>query len=159
MAAYERWNASWESQPAETFTDLFLERSDGRDEPWAACVDPMDAHFPYPPAPEYDRWGGERLRELHQDIPQGPLAYEFLGDRPWWQLQALEALYDGTIYQLDAVLRPLFRELRSRGEFDDTLIVVTSDHGEGSGSRADSTRGFACAATRGVSASRSCTSR
>ena len=34
---------------------------------------------------------------------------------------------------MDAALRSLFRELRSRVEFDDTLIVVTSDHGEGFG--------------------------
>ena len=38
--------------------------------------------------------------------------------------------YDGTIAYLDAQLEQLFQELERRGEMENTLVIVTSDHGE-----------------------------
>jgi arylsulfatase A-like enzyme len=39
-------------------------------------------------------------------------------------------LYDAQIRQLDAELARLFTSLRKQGLFDETLVIVTSDHGE-----------------------------
>jgi arylsulfatase len=55
------------------------------------------------------------------------------GERPWWQRKALEALYDGCIRYIDAEVDRLVSALSARGELDETLVVVTSDHGEGFG--------------------------
>jgi arylsulfatase len=113
-----------------TYTDLFLEWSANQAQPWAACVNYMDAHHPYEPDDEYDRWGGDHLRRLQDDIED--VKWEFNGgQRPWWQRRALEGLYDGCIRQLDAELERLIDALRERNELDDTLVVITSDHGEG----------------------------
>ncbi|WP_121741004.1 sulfatase [Natronorubrum halophilum] len=112
--------------------DSFLEWTDERTRPWAACLNLMDAHYPYLPAPRYDRWGGSRLRELHEEIRE-PLLREFLGGRPWWQLGAFESLYDGCIRQADAIVHELLDALRARDELSNTLLVITSDHGEGFG--------------------------
>jgi arylsulfatase len=117
--------------PASVYVDRFLDWSAGHDE-WAACLNLMDAHHPYEPAAEHDRWGGERLRALQDDIED--VKWEFNGGRrPWWQRRALEGLYDGAIRQVDAELGRLLAELERRGELDDTFLVVCSDHGEGFG--------------------------
>lgn len=115
-----------------TYTDLFLEWSTNQDGPWAACVNYMDAHHPYEPGREFDNWGDDTLRELQNDIED--VKWEFNGgQRPWWQRSSLEALYDGCIRQLDAELERLVRSLKERSELNDTLLVITSDHGEGFG--------------------------
>jgi arylsulfatase len=119
------------STPASVYVDRFLDWSAGHEE-WAACLNLMDAHHPYEPAAEHDRWGGERLRGLQDDIED--VKWEFNGGhRPWWQRRALEGLYDGAIRQVDAELERLVTELERRGELDETFLVVCSDHGEGFG--------------------------
>ena len=119
------------STPAEVYVDSFLEWSD-RSEPWAACVNLMDAHIPYEPAAEHDLWGGERARALQNSFEDQK--WEFNGGhRPWWQKKAVESLYDGAIRHADAELERLVTALDERGDMDDTLVVVTSDHGEGFG--------------------------
>jgi len=101
---------------------------------WAACINLMDAHYPYDPRPEHDQWGGPELRDMHKSISYGPQAPQFVsGKNPWWKLKAFEALYDGAIHQLDTGLRELIALLRRKSEFEDTFIVITSDHGEGFG--------------------------
>lgn len=117
--------------PASVYVDRFLEWSADHDR-WAACLNLMDAHHPYEPAAEYDQWGGDRLRDLQNDIED--VKWEFnAGDRPWWQRRALEGLYDGAIHQIDSELERLISRLQTRGELDETLVVVLSDHGEGFG--------------------------
>ena len=99
--------------------------------PWGACINLMDAHTPYHPNEEYDKWGGKKVRRLQNEIDGGAV-WEFQGgQRPWWQRKALESLYDGGIREADAAVGSVLDGLRNRGEFEDTLVVVTSDHGEG----------------------------
>lgn len=117
--------------PASVYVDRFLDWSADHDR-WAACLNLMDAHHPYEPDDGHDHWGGSRLRDLQDDIED--VKWEFnAGDRPWWQRRALEGLYDGAIHQADAALERVVTSLRDRGELDDTLLVVLSDHGEGFG--------------------------
>lgn len=117
---------------ADVYTDLVLDWTRERDGPWAACVNYMDTHIPYEPSDEFDRWGGEEAKEIHSNIDD--TKWEFIaGDRPWWQHAALEGLYDGTIRQVDHEIDRLLAELDRRGELEETLVVVTSDHGEGFG--------------------------
>lgn len=120
---------------AGRYADAFLSWVDRRERPWAACLNLMDAHYPYTPDSAHDRWGDSRLRKLNADLAWGSMAEEFLGDRPWWQLRAIEALDDGGIHQADAAVGRIVEELDHGGTFDDTLVVVTSDHGEGFGER------------------------
>jgi arylsulfatase A-like enzyme len=61
-----------------------------------------------------------------------PLAGQrrFLAERGLLRPEVTKALYDGGIRETDAFLGRLFDELHRRGLDDETLIIVTSDHGE-----------------------------
>jgi arylsulfatase A-like enzyme len=125
----EQFNSS---TPARVYSDLFLDWEAERDGPWAACVNFMDGHLPYLPEAEYDRWGGSTLRDLQDEMDDQ--VWEFNGgQRPWWQRKALEGLYDGTIRQMDTEIKRVLGALEHRGVLDETLVVITSDHGEGFG--------------------------
>jgi arylsulfatase len=119
------------SPPGDVYLDRFLQWQDAQSGPWAACVNLMDAHSPYEPKAEHNRWGDDQLRSIQERAPN---SWELLSDPSgWWKLMATESLYDGTIHQLDSLLERLVSTLKRRGEYDDTLLVVTSDHGEGFG--------------------------
>ncbi|MCC6316275.1 MAG: sulfatase [Gemmatimonadaceae bacterium] len=80
----------------------WLDRGDAR--PFFAFLNLFDAHDPYdPPAP----WDAK--------FPQAP---KRLG------------LYEGGVAYMDSELGRLTRALAQRGLLDNTIIVVTSDHGE-----------------------------
>lgn len=51
------------------------------------------------------------------------------------ELEALVALYDASIRYADALIGSWVERLRTGGVLDDTLVIVTSDHGEGLGDR------------------------
>jgi arylsulfatase A-like enzyme len=120
------------SAPADAYVDRFLDWQADRDGPWAACVNLMDAHAPYEPLPDHDLWADDALRSHQRDLDKHVWSFH-AGDAPWWRCRAFEALYDGTIRQADAAVENLVRTLDERGVLDDTLVVVTSDHGEGFG--------------------------
>jgi len=124
-----------ERESASRYIDELVEWIDDVDGSWAACLNLMDAHYPFVPQAEYDRWAGDGIAAIHDELVGEPLARSFLGGRPWGQLRAIESLYDGCIRQTDAAVSRLVTELGDRGELDETLVVVTSDHGEGFGER------------------------
>jgi arylsulfatase A-like enzyme len=120
--------------PGSTYTDLFREWVSETSGPWAACINYMDAHHPYEPLPEHDRWDDGHIKGIHDSITAIPMGF-YLGDDPWWKCEVLEYLYDGTIRQVDHEVGRLLSILRERSELSNTLVVVTSDHGEGFGER------------------------
>src|SRR4029078_8802389 len=81
---------------------------------------------------------GVPLSEPHYPYaPPEPLASRFRG-----------APYDGEVAAADAALAPLLDPLLSAGRASDTLVVVTSDHGESLGEHGEATHGiFAYEAT------------
>ncbi|MCI0435925.1 MAG: sulfatase-like hydrolase/transferase, partial [Gemmatimonadetes bacterium] len=92
--------------------------------PFFAFLNYMDAHAPYlPPEPFATRFGkGERGNPMHMDR----------ADWQWTpaQAKAEQDAYDGAIAYLDDQLGRLLGELDARGLLDNTIIVLTSDHGE-----------------------------
>jgi len=122
----------YDDDTAPYFADQFLEWVDDQSGPWAGCLNFMDTHFPYLPSEEHNRWGDEQLFDIQDAIDEG--MWEFTsGKRPWWQRRALSALYKGCIRQADAAVDRILSHLQQQDELDETLIVVTSDHGEGFG--------------------------
>jgi arylsulfatase len=118
---------------AAVYGGRFLDWVADRSGPWAACVNFMDAHYPYAPGP-FDEWGGDHLRRLQASIDDQ--AWEFVGGRrPWGERRAIEALYDGAVRRMDDQLETVVETLDRRGILDETLVVVTADHGEGFGER------------------------
>ncbi len=103
--------------------------------PFFAFLNFFDAHEPYEPPPPYDRaFGPPRERRgigHRQNLLRGVNARRL--DK--WAMPADEipgelAAYDGAIAYLDAELSRLFADLSDRGMLDETLVIVTSDHGE-----------------------------
>ena len=109
--------------------ERFLARIDG-DRPFFLFAYFWDPHFDYlPPAP-YDRSFVEPTDEpidLHDYEAEEPV---HLGIRPE-QLAYVRSQYDGEIRWTDEHLGRLCARLRERGAWDDTLVIVTADHGEG----------------------------
>ncbi|MGE0126705.1 MAG: sulfatase-like hydrolase/transferase [Blastocatellales bacterium] len=120
-------------QSAEDVNGKFLrwlERAGGR--PFFAFLNFYDAHEPYlPPAPFDRKFGPGRSRG--KSSPMIHLSWDPTAGREKLsqaELQEEIDAYDGGIAYLDHQLGALFTELRNRGLYDNTLIVVTSDHGE-----------------------------
>jgi len=116
------------------FTDAFLDWETDQDDPWAACINLMDPHSPYEPLDEFDRWADDSNWDAQRTKPS---VRDTLNGRGWDKLEALVDLYDGGVLQADAVVEELVAELENRELLEDTLLIVTSDHGEafGEGSR------------------------
>ncbi|HSK18802.1 MAG TPA: sulfatase [Longimicrobiales bacterium] len=104
----------------------FLGWLDERDEsrPFFAFLNYFDAHAPYlPPEPYASQYApGPRGNPMQLDIPGWTWTPE--------EVRAEQDAYEGAIAYLDAQLGVLFDELDARGLLDETIVVVTSDHGE-----------------------------
>jgi arylsulfatase A-like enzyme len=103
--------------------------------PFFLYVHFLDPHGPYEPgAPWRERFleGVSSEQPLVREGKVGPLAE---GTRALVQLaegdvEYLRALYDAEIRETDAALESLLGELESRGLLGDTVVLLTSDHGE-----------------------------
>jgi arylsulfatase A-like enzyme len=104
------------------------------DRPFFAFLNLCDAHDPYmlPEGAPYrfvnysstpDSY--RAVRELWRDLDKTKL--------PRYVITLARDSYDDCLSYIDAQLGLLFDELQRRGVLDQTLIVVTSDHGEGLG--------------------------
>jgi len=95
--------------------------------PFFVFLNFMDAHGPFSPPDSFlNRFQSTRIRppnpEAWQDTPKVPLAPT--------DARRKQDIYDGSIAYLDSQLGQLLRDLERRGFLDNTLVVVTADHGE-----------------------------
>ena len=74
-------------------------------------MDPHDPYFPHP-------YTGEAIARVESDNPDPALA------------KHMRELYDGEIRFTDEHIGEVEAKLRELGLWDDTLIVITADHGE-----------------------------
>src|ERR1051325_5867644 len=100
------------------------------EKPWFAFLNYFDAHGPYlPPAPYDTMYIGKAdpvadryWENLQRAYGPPPVALQELTD-------ALDA-YDGAITYLDLQVDSLLGALSARGQLGNTIVVITSDHGE-----------------------------
>jgi arylsulfatase A-like enzyme len=111
--------------PAAGVIDAALRWLDERDGlPSFLYVHTMDPHVPYqPPAPFDRRYGPPPAEGRAAADPR--FHFREAGDR-----ERLIAQYDGEIAYGDQELGRFVQALKSRGLYDDALIVFTADHGE-----------------------------
>jgi len=92
--------------------------------PFFAFLNYFDAHDPYDPPVPFDSL-------FHSPpLPGGPFEP---GSPPRWtesDMQDRRRLYDAAIAYLDTELETLFQDLEKMGIFENTVVVITSDHGE-----------------------------
>ncbi|MCY3003922.1 MAG: sulfatase-like hydrolase/transferase [Planctomycetota bacterium] len=111
------------------------------DEPLFTFVHFYDPHVPYAPPREFALLHGADMKVL--DDPKARRGFD------WYELSTaqrealvsnpdavahMKALYAGEISYADAQLKRLLDGLEAAGRLERTLIVLTSDHGEGLGS-------------------------
>jgi len=146
---------SWASSPngcrkAEAVNQTalrVLQHCTTQDRPWFAFLHYWDPHTPYAPPPPFDRmfYAGDEYdpanRSMDPVFACEPFTYYF---RQWmgrenpetgeWELwtdrRFANAQYDSEIAYLDATLQVLWNYLDEKGLVEDTLLVITSDHGE-----------------------------
>jgi arylsulfatase A-like enzyme len=99
-------------------------------------VNYMDAHFPYvPPAPYNARYPGRRPEMTQGDLEDEQKVLTFGdGKAPGYRPHCVSQ-YDGGIAYLDRQIGDVVTWLKRRGAYDNTMIVITSDHGEAFGER------------------------
>jgi arylsulfatase A-like enzyme len=111
--------------------DAVVRRIDStRDHPWLLTAFFSTAHFPYAaPHPYYTRFTSPQYRgsALFQKNPD--LKFPD-GGPPAEDVTQIRGLYDGALLAIDSELAKLFHALKATGQWDNTLIVVTGDHGE-----------------------------
>ena len=122
--------------------------------PWFAYLHYMDPHGLYDPPPEHRLWtsaepdpipkrmprdtpetGGGlwKLRvEPHNLTPDARLA-ESRGESDGVDANVLRDRYDGELHYADAEIGRLLDRLRAAGRLENTIVVLTADHGESLG--------------------------
>ncbi|NHN33706.1 sulfatase family protein [Paenibacillus agricola] len=140
---YEAWvpDESGKCPKAENLNEVAipeLHRLANDDKPFFLFLRHMDPHSPYLPPKPYERifYGGEECdpsnRSMEPVYNFKPFA-DFL--KSWipegvTDQEYVSAQYDGAVAYMDACIQNLLQTVDSLGLAEDTLIVVTSDHGE-----------------------------
>lgn len=101
--------------------------------PFFVFLNYFDAHVPLLPAAPFDeKFGptGPRRNPMH--LHTG-LRLDLDRERWHWSPHEIEmerAAYDSVIAQIDSSLGRLLAEVKKRGLLENTLVIITSDHGE-----------------------------
>lgn len=115
---------------AEVITDDAIEWLKDTQDPFFGWVHYMDVHHPcHPPSSDRAAFGVEEVdsqtvSELYSTMIGNP---ESLTDS---DEDILQKLYRAAIRYVDRQILRLIETLREQGQFENTLIVLTSDHGE-----------------------------
>jgi arylsulfatase A-like enzyme len=106
---------------AERVNEEFLSwvPDDGR--PFFAFLNYIDAHSPYTLKPPYDT-------RFHASPPRYWLGWDRDFEEP--ELAEIRAAYNSAIAYIDAQIGELLTELDRRGVLRNTLVIISSDHGE-----------------------------
>ncbi len=104
-------------------------------QPFFLFIHYNEAHASYRPPASYARqflngvpWA--EARKVNQDHAAYHSGSVPMGSR---EFEILRALYDGEIAYLDAQLQTVFQALTEWGIMDDTVLIITADHGDNQG--------------------------
>ena len=107
----------------------WLNRSSQKDSPFFLYIHSMDPHAPYDPPAAFRSVAGviqdHELRDIPHQARQKPT------DEGWKKrLNLAKVLYDDEIRCNDHAFGLLMQELKARKLYDNTIVVLLSDHGE-----------------------------
>lgn len=95
-----------------------------RDSPWFCWVHYMDPHHPYKPPSEYTTLPKERIDRLWKQLNDNPT------EIPDSEVKKLRDLYRAEVEYLADSLADFFERLEREGLLEETLVIITADHGE-----------------------------
>lgn len=113
----------------DLLTDMALKIMEAIQEPFFFFLHIFDPHWPYKPPDEHRIFGGHKKAEDRDDKMFFQFA-KFIIEAPEEVKQDYISLYDAEIHFTDYQLNRIFELLQKRGLWDNTIIVITSDHGE-----------------------------
>lgn len=89
----------------------------------------MDVHVPYKPPSEYiKRFHSKNINDFKKiRLIESPKQTNSISKKDF---EALIALYDSSIYYVDQCIGKFLNDLKEFGVYNDTLIIITADHGE-----------------------------
>jgi arylsulfatase A-like enzyme len=111
----------------------WVEERAGQGAPFFVFLHSYEIHHPYTPDPErVEELGVTYAGSLPAHIPVDLLMEINSGERPVSpeDIAHIAHAYDAELRSADAAIGRLVAWLKETGRYDDTLIVVTSDHGE-----------------------------
>lgn len=111
------------------------------DRPLFMFINMMETHLPYyPPRKAIDRWVPyfKRDREARDFIQRfNTQSYRWMAPmiEPFAEKEraVLSDMYDAEVAYQDRQLRKVFRYLKRSGQLENTMVIITSDHGESLG--------------------------
>ena len=128
-----------------------LELAQSQDKPWFAFLHYWDPHTPYLPPLPFERmfYSGDECDPNNRSM-DAVYACEPFTDyfrqwmckptpddpdniakkRLWTDRRYVNSQYDASIAYMDAALAQLFQYLQDSGSLEETLLVITADHGE-----------------------------
>ncbi|MFC6722079.1 sulfatase-like hydrolase/transferase [Halobacteriaceae archaeon SHR40] len=118
-----------------------IKREASTEQPFFAFANYMDTHRPYNPPEEMQRKHldqkipPEEIRRLNDEVadPWGFVSADARDEIDEEDIETLRSLYAGEVETADTHLGQLLDILRATDQLSNTLIVVTSDHGENLG--------------------------
>jgi arylsulfatase A-like enzyme len=120
----------------EAYGLLDRARSSGR--PFFLFLNYMDAHSPYAPPAQFDELYPSEKDLSIPDTRYGELFDQLAAGRGQMsekERQHYISQYDGGIAYMDAEIGRLIDGLKQRGLYQNTLLIIVSDHGEAFGER------------------------
>ena len=135
---FETYQSAWE-QPYGTspenktlnlFRDTLAAQSPGK--PFFLFVNVIEPHSPYDSARQFqDRF----VTDPTQTIIRNMWAPYYIGEKTFTpaELQHLSERYDGEVLYADYMVGEMIRALQAHAAWENTIFVVTSDHGENFG--------------------------
>jgi arylsulfatase A-like enzyme len=103
-----------------------------RSRPYFAFINYFEAHDPYLPKPPFDTLFGPVEVRRNERIRLWKRGGGILNKNrlPPDVVEGMLAAYDGAVAEVDFEVGRLLDSLRARGALENTLVIVTSDHGE-----------------------------
>jgi arylsulfatase A-like enzyme len=140
---YKAWGSRDDGclRKAEGLNEVFLPKLEEMargDKPFFAMLRHMDPHSPYLPPQPFDRmfYHGDECDPSNESMKP---VFEFKPFKDYfltWMPPGVTdkdyeiAQYDGAVAYMDACIQRIFQQLETMGILDETIIVLTSDHGE-----------------------------
>jgi arylsulfatase A-like enzyme len=90
----------------------------------------METHTKYNPPPKYDRFVNVSESLRRETLAKTEFDHYAFAPFPQETFEVLNKLYDGEILFLDSVIHNLYLYLKEHRILDNTLLIITSDHGE-----------------------------
>jgi len=118
----------------EALQILQRQRPEGR--PFFLFLNYMDAHEPYcPPSPYDTKYGVQERITFGQYARTEELVLSGARSYTDHDRERDQSLYDGGIAYMDESIGELFQKLKEMGLYENSLIIVTSDHGQSFGEK------------------------